>query len=232
MFKELMLSAWNNIADNGFFILRMFIASLCGALIGIERSRRQKDAGIRTHVIVALGAALMMLVSKYGFFDVVVYDGISLDASRIAANVVTGISFLGAGVIFVKDLSIKGLTTAAGIWATSAVGMAIGAGQYTIGIAATVMMIAFQIFLHRFLSGLENTVNEFKVELKDNPGAFSEFKNELERKKIIIENCKMKRNFEDGTLTLNITIRKSRSLSMDEVISAVDNNPNIISIDV
>ncbi len=227
-----MKSAWNDIGENGFFILRMFIASLCGAAIGIERSRRQKDAGIRTHIIVALGAALMMLVSKYGFFDVVVYDGINLDASRIAANVVTGVSFLGAGVIFVKDISIKGLTTAAGIWATSAVGMAIGAGQYTIGIAATVMMIIFQLFLHRFLSGLENTVNEFRVVLKDVPGAFFNFRSELDEKKIVFENCKMKRNLDDGTLLLDITIRKSRSISMKEVIAAASEDPNVISIDI
>ena len=110
-------------------MLRITIACVCGALIGMERTIRLKEAGIRTHTIVALGAALMMIVSKYGFLDAVRYQG-NFDASRIASCVVTGISFLGAGVIFVRGNSIKGLTTAAGIWATAGIGLALGAGLY------------------------------------------------------------------------------------------------------
>ena len=221
-----------DLAENGFYIVRMIIACICGGAIGVERSRRQKDAGIRTHIIVSMGAALMMLVSKYGFFDVVCYDGINLDASRIAANVVTGISFLGAGVIFVKDISIKGLTTAAGIWATSAVGMAIGAGQYSIGIAATFMMIMVQIFFHRFLSGFENTVNEFKVVIKDVPDSAENFRKKLEEKKIQIESCKMKRSQYEGTISMDVTVRKSRSISMEEIIAIADRDEDIISIEI
>ena len=122
------------------YVIRMFVACFCGAIIGLERSRRQKDAGIRTHMIVALGSALIMIVSKYGFMDIMHIEGIRADASRIASNVVTGVGFLGAGVIFVRDVSIKGLTTAAGIWATAGVGLAIGAGMYPLGIAATLLM--------------------------------------------------------------------------------------------
>lgn len=167
--KEILSIVTEDFSENSFYLIRMIISALCGAMIGLERSRRQKDAGIRTHMIVALGAALSMLVSKYGFFDVVGFDGISADASRIAANVTTGVSFLGAGVIFVKDLSIKGLTTAAGIWTTAAVGLAIGAGMYTVGIGSTVLMIILQVILHKFFSGLENTLNEFTIVIKENP---------------------------------------------------------------
>ena len=130
-----------DIIDNAYLLVRILISCLCGACIGLERSRRQKDAGIRTHMIVALGSALAIIVSKYGFFDILQFEGLRADASRIASNVITGVGFLGAGVIFVKDVSIKGLTTAAGIWSTASVGLAIGAGMYTIGIGATLIMI-------------------------------------------------------------------------------------------
>lgn len=89
--------------QQGEYLLRILIGAICGAAIGYERKSRMKEAGVRTHLIVALGSTMMMLVSKYGFFDVVTMQGISLDASRIAANIITGVSFLGAGVIFVRN---------------------------------------------------------------------------------------------------------------------------------
>lgn len=104
--------------------VRILMASLCGCMIGYERTRRLKEAGVRTHCVVACGAALMMVVSKYGFADIIqngvyLYGSDGVDASRIASQVVTGVGFLGAGVIFRTGTSVKGLTTAAGIWATS-----------------------------------------------------------------------------------------------------------------
>lgn len=97
------------------FLLKILLATFMGAIIGFERKSRNKEAGIRTHAIVCLASALMMIVSKYGFFDVE-----RIDASRIASQVVTGIGFLGAGLIFIKNNSVNGLTTAAGVWATAA----------------------------------------------------------------------------------------------------------------
>ena len=130
-------------------ILRIMIASVLGYLIGFERKSRDKSAGMRTHSIVALGAALMMIVSKYGFYDCVDYD-----ASRVASQIVSGIGFLGAGVIFVKNNNVSGLTTAAGLWTTAGVGMAIGAGCYFLGIASGLLVLLLQVVLHkiRFLS--------------------------------------------------------------------------------
>lgn len=95
------------------YLLRIVLAAVCGGAIGFERERRSKSAGIRTHIIVALSAALMMVVSKYGFFDVIGLGGISLDASRVAAGVVTAIGFLGVGVIFTHGRTVSGVTTAA-----------------------------------------------------------------------------------------------------------------------
>ena len=126
------LNSQFSIAQNLDFFLRILLACLCGAGIGFERSRRLKEAGIRTHVIVCCAAALLMIVSKYGFADLTsatgeVFAGTrGADPARVAAQVVSGISFLGAGVIFKHGNTIKGLTTAAGIWATAGIGLAIG----------------------------------------------------------------------------------------------------------
>ena len=133
------------------YVLRIIIAGICGAVIGYERKSRLKEAGVRTHFIVALASALMMIVSKYGFSDL--SEGTTglrgADPARIAAAIVSGVGFLGAGAIFVRKQIIQGLTTAAGIWATSGVGMAIGAGMYFIGIASAVIILLVQIFLHK-----------------------------------------------------------------------------------
>lgn len=98
------------------WIFRIVLATLCGCAIGYERTSRNKSAGIRTHAIIALGSSMFMIISKYAFFDVSTADG-----ARVAAQIVSGIGFLGAGVIFVKDDLIQGLTTAAGMWTTSGI---------------------------------------------------------------------------------------------------------------
>ncbi len=226
MFHELIA----DLNENGYYIIRLLVSGICGAFIGFERSRRQKDAGIRTHMIVALGAALAMIVSKYGFFDLAQFESIKTDPSRVASSVVSGVGFLGAGVIFVRDISIKGLTTAAGIWTTASVGLAIGAGMYTVGIAATIVMVLFQLFFHRFFSRLENTVNEFTVIVKDTPDAVKHFRKMLADNKLYLEKCKMTRNA-DSTICLDITIKKARTTSMDEIILIAEKSDEVISVE-
>lgn len=147
-------------------LLRLVIACILGMVIGVERKNRNKIAGIRTHAIVAFGAALMMIVSKYGFEDL---NG-SYDASRIAAQIVSGVGFLGAGIIFVKDRnSVSGLTTAAGIWVTAGVGMCIGAGLYFISATSTLLLLIMQEMLHRvgFLSN-ENYRANVRLTVENN----------------------------------------------------------------
>ncbi len=116
------------------FILRLFIAGLLGGLIGFEREFRAKEAGLRTHFLVALGSALFMLISQYAFTG-------RFDAARVAAQVVSGIGFIGAGVIIFQKNVVRGVTTAAGLWVAGAIGLACGAGMYDIAAAATLMTI-------------------------------------------------------------------------------------------
>ena len=139
------------------FLLRIVVATICGALVGMERSRRFKEAGIRTHCVVAMASAALMILSKYCFVDVTggMFGDKGADGSRIASQVVTGISFLGAGAIFKNGNVIKGLTTAAGIWAIAAIGMAIGSGMYLVGIFVTLMILLVQFIMHKFRFGVD-----------------------------------------------------------------------------
>jgi len=123
--------------------LRLCVAGLCGIVIGFERELRAKEAGVRTHFLVCLGSALIMIVSIFGFVGVTSeIPGIrGADASRIAAQIVSGIGFIGAGTIMVNRQSITGLTTAAGLWVVAGIGMAIGGGLYTIGIFSTLFVL-------------------------------------------------------------------------------------------
>lgn len=123
------------------FVLRLFIAGLLGTVIGLDREYRAKEAGYRTHFLVSLGSALIMIVSQYGFQDIIQENNVGLDPSRVAAQVVSGIGFLGAGTIIIQKQFVRGLTTAAGIWATAGIGLAVGAGMYGVGIAATILTL-------------------------------------------------------------------------------------------
>ncbi len=145
------------------FSLRLLAAGAMGVCIGLEREYRAKEAGYRTHFLVALGSALLMIVSQYGFEDVLQDGVVRLDPSRIAAQVVSGIGFIGAGTIILQKQIIRGLTTAAGIWATSGIGLAIGAGMYGIGVIATILVLLGLEALGYFFKslGLRNMSIEF-----------------------------------------------------------------------
>lgn len=151
------------------FALRLFVAGAMGVLIGLEREYRAKEAGYRTHFLVALGSALMMIVSQYGFMEVLKTDLIRLDPSRIAAQVVSGIGFIGAGTIILQKQIVRGLTTAAGIWATSGIGLAIGAGMYAVGISATLLvLLGLETLSYFFKSiGLRNMMIDFSTDDKE-----------------------------------------------------------------
>jgi len=125
-------------------LLRIFIAAILGGAIGLEREYRSKMAGFRTHFLVALGSAIFMIISIHGFdteLPLLDKTNYSLDPARIAANIVTGIGFIGAGAIIFQKHTVRGITTAAGIWVTAAIGMACGAGNYTLSVATTLLVL-------------------------------------------------------------------------------------------
>jgi putative Mg2+ transporter-C (MgtC) family protein len=157
---------WRQIGELG-------IALLLSALIGLEREIRQKNAGLRTHTLVGVGAALFVLISKYGFSDVLVPGEVVLDPSRVAAQIVTGVGFLGAGLIFVRRDSVRGLTTAAAIWVTAAVGAASGAGLFVLAIMTTAIYFVVAVvfpMLTRRLPHSSTAVSMIQVRYPDGRG--------------------------------------------------------------
>lgn len=127
---------WEYIVDNLWLLLDLLLSVFLGFCIGLERKHRLKEAGVATHTVVCLGSALVTIISKYGFSG--------SDPARLAAQIVSGVGFLGAGMIVYRQHEVKGLTTAAGIWATAGIGMACGAGMYVVAVGATAIIIAVQ----------------------------------------------------------------------------------------
>ena len=148
------MSGWVALSGQGWLQLgELTLAFVLSALVGVEREIRQKSAGLRTHTLVGVAAALIMLVSKYGFTNILVTNRIVLDPSRVAAQVVSGIGFIGGGVIFMRRDVVRGLTTAASVWLTAALGMACGAGLPVLAVATTlghfIIMLAFPRLVRR-----------------------------------------------------------------------------------
>ena len=127
---------------DAIYLIDLLLSVLLGFIIGMERKMRSKEAGIRTHTIVCFGSALMMLISMHAFGD-------KSDAGRVAAQIVSGVGFLGAGIIVYRQHEVRGLTTAAGVWSTAAVGMACGGQQYLLAIGATALIVGCQIIFHK-----------------------------------------------------------------------------------
>lgn len=151
------------------FILRLVVAGVLGAVIGLDREYRAKEAGYRTHFLVSLGSALIMIVSQYGFQTIIQEHSVTLDPSRVAAQVVSGIGFIGAGTIIIQKQFVRGLTTAAGLWATAGIGLAVGSGMYWLGIAAMVLtLIGLEALSYVFKSlGMRSSLIIFSTKRKD-----------------------------------------------------------------
>ena len=212
------------------FLIRLLVACICGALVGYERTRRQKEAGIRTHLIVALGSALLMMISKYAFIGDPAVSAVDADMSRIASNVVTGVSFLGAGVIFVRGATIKGLTTAAGIWAVAAVGLAVGAGLYTLGVFVAVLLIVIQILLHKFVPAHTGAFGELSVLVeKNHQDVLNRVKDDLATLEVTILNVEMTQTA-DGTRAYKFEVRLPTENITDQILALTEKFPEIASI--
>ncbi len=213
--------------------IRLLLSCACGFAIGFERqyhirAEHRKSAGLRTHMMVCLASATMMLVSKYGFFDVLSYgDNVRVDVSRVAAAIVSGVGFLGAGIIYVRKESIKGLTTAAGLWATSAVGMAIGCGMYFAGIVLTIFVLCIQkISAIRFYKSIKESVETVVVETVDAPDVLEQIVSWMKQQGISVYGISGSKSSKHGRkLTIQVDLKgvdKTRLLSMLDELESVE----------
>jgi len=224
-----------NLYDNLEFLIRLIIATGAGGLIGLERSRRFKEAGVRTHCIVALSAALFMILSKYAFIDVAELSLNKTDNARIAAQVVSGISFLGAGIIFKQGKSgVKGLTTAAGLWVSAIVGLAIGAGFYEAGLYTTaVILIAEVLFAKLEYKLIEKTPEvSLYVECAEKK-CIDTMLQVLREKKIKITNFATTHISESGKSNscVIITVRTNKKYKAEELIKDISKNDGVVLIE-
>ena len=211
-------------------IIRLFCAAFCGALIGIERERKEWAAGMRTHMMVAVGSALYMIVSAYGFEEILKHPNVELDPSRVAAQVVSGIGFLGAGtIIFLRHGIIRGLTTASGLWTVAAIGLAIGGGMFWAGLATTAIAITILWLLQpievRFFSRTTRTLVIHFYLIEDSSSIIDSI---LQSKEYDIRHFALDRKH-DGSLTLKISSPKSKDLKL--LAGRFGNDARVKSID-
>lgn len=143
-------------------ISRLALAALLGSLVGLERERLLWAAGLRTHMLVCVGACLIMIVSAFGFADALTAQNVVLDPSRVAAQVVSGIGFLGAGTILLRGEVVRGLTTAASLWAVAAIGLAVGGGLYVASLATTVIVLII-------LAGVKPIEEHYQARMQTHP---------------------------------------------------------------
>ena len=218
--------------DNLEFLFRILLATVLGAAIGLERTKRQKEAGVRTHCIIACASAVFMILSKYAFVDPADVLGTrGADGARIAAQVVSGISFLGAGVIFKNGNSIRGLTTAAGIWATSAIGMAIGAGMYWVGLITTVIMMVAQVVLHRFpVAGDAAVTQELAVSMADTPELHQALTRLLNDHGGCVTDSALSRD--DVHIAMELTVRLAEPITYEEALRFMQEHPGVERLSV
>lgn len=218
------------------FFARILVACFCGAAIGFERSKRFKEAGIRTHIIVCCAAALMMVVSKYGFADMTGPDGSSYagthgtDPARLAAQVISGVSFLGAGIIFRNGSSIRGLTTAAGIWATAGIGLAVGSGMYLLGVFGTVVIALLQFLMHKYaLSADSMAIGQIHCHVQRSDAFRAALNEYIAQHKMQIVASKVALN-DDGSATYDLTLRMSKEITLSDLGQFLESNEGIREI--
>ncbi len=226
-----MTAIMDYILEQGDYLLRVLVAGLCGLLIGYEREARMKMAGIRTHTIIAMAASLMVVISKYGFFDVIGRDSVSVDASRVAASVVTGIGFLGAGIIWNRKTSISGVTTSAGIWATLGIGMAVGAGMWSLGIGSTLMLLFIQYLFHRNWRIFNaNNAGRIHLHVRKGDDTRERILSVLTSMNIQVTSTHMNID-ESGCIEATLTVLFPKGFDPDNIITLMSNYPEITAID-
>ena len=212
------------------YFLRITIAALLAGAIGLERELRSIEAGLKTHFLVGIGRALIMIVSKYGFYDILGTKGIALDPSRIAAQVISGISFLGAGTIIFEKHYIKGLTTAAGIWATAGIGIAVGAGMYNVGIFSTVLVLIGLEVLNRLLKNRLYKYYEINIWTKN--GKMPDIQSIAEDNNLILAEFKFKRIPENENLTfIKVKLKGSEKSNYSSLLNRLSESEDVVKVE-
>lgn len=211
--------------------LRLFLAAIFGAAIGLERERKDWTAGMRTHMLVSVGSCLMMLVSSFGFFDTIHIDKVTLDPSRVAAQIISGIGFIGAGTImFLKPKTVLGLTTASGLWTVAGIGMATGGGMYFAASATTVLALiilwGMQPLQKKFSSKFQQKSLIISAKINTNP---TDIINRLiDNKSIKFSNFSVTKLADEQVIVLHLD--KSHNPTLMKIVEELNQDPEIKKI--
>jgi putative Mg2+ transporter-C (MgtC) family protein len=213
------------------WIARLVVAGILGALVGFEREKRFKEAGFRTHFLVAVGSALAMIVSKYAFNDVL-HDGtVELDPSRIAAQIVSGVGFLGAGTILVQRQSVRGLTTAAGLWATAGIGMTVGAGMYVMGVCGTALVLLGLEVLNRMFKSVFPKFHKLTVQVQSNE-SIPDIIDSLTAQQLSVTTyqVRVKGTDNEPVHSVHFQLRTNRTIEDNQILKALQALPEVESV--
>jgi putative Mg2+ transporter-C (MgtC) family protein len=220
------------VADSEF-IIRILISACLGALVGWERERQHQPAGLRTQMILAVGCTLAMALSINLAFQFVP-QGVSGDPARLAAQVVSGIGFLGAGAILHYGVNIKGMTTATSLWTVAVIGLTVGAGHYIEAVSTTILLLiilaGITIFERRYI----HPFMELNISLKaeDRPGIIEEIKGVLSGKGITVQVSSINKNIDDDRITIVLLIRTMKANFLDEAVSKLSSSKGIKSFKI
>ena len=222
-------------------VLRLIVAAALGGIVGMERGSGDRPAGFRTHILVCVGSALFMLVSIYGFDDIAPVTttlendiGTRRDTARIAAQVVSGIGFLGAGTILHEGVTIKGLTTAASLWIVSAIGLAVGSGMYLLSTVATMLtmltLVTFRTWEKRF-AGTRSERRFIRVVTRNTPGIITEITGYLSECGIKVKTLNVKSDNKNNNIILEIYLKIDKNIDMGEVADGIQNIDGVLTIE-
>jgi len=221
-------------------ILRVLLAALLGGLVGLERELRDQAAGLRTHILVTVGSALFTVVSAYGFEGLTAVSGGvpgQVDPSRVAAQIVSGIGFLGAGAIIRHGFSVRGLTTAASLWAVAALGMAVGLGMYVLSLAVAILIVGVLALVrmveNRFI--YPRIANRTDLIVRFRPGGFgrlSHLTEALDEARLRVVRLAVEQEEEDRANTVRITLIRPREMTTAQLMRLVGSLPDVADVEV
>ena len=211
-------------------IIRIVYACFLGLLIGLERSKKHKAAGLRTYILVAVGATIFTIVSKYGFLAIAA-EKTRVDVSRVAHTIVTGVGFLGAGIIFSKGDKVQGLTTAAGVWATAAIGIACGTGMYIPAAVTAALILLTQSLLREWAPIGHEKNGKIVVCLDDKVESLREFKNFLSNMDIVIVGTQI-RHQEDNSMMYTFSVRMPLLVDVVGMSTLIAGRQEVKSFDI
>ncbi len=222
-------------------VVRLVVAALFGGIVGIERGSGDRPAGFRTHILVCVGSALFMLVSMYGFDEInpamaagETDLGARRDSARIAAQVVSGIGFLGAGTILHEGLTIRGLTTAASLWMVSAIGLAVGSGMYFLGAAATaitmITLVTFHTWEKRFAATSRTDRRFVRITAGNRNGAITDITGYLSANGVQVKSLNVKKNKDKDNLVIDLYLKVGKNMEGVDIVRGLQSIEGVVSV--